>query len=166
MTRCRLDLKTVDYDEIINEAAIFNVAASLISEDDGDEKPQYVAAVGVVRCHNKWLLGLAKDTNDDRELTWVAPGGGIKPGETPEKAAEREVREETGIRCHAVSGIMEDPRKPGVAFVACTTNSTDWGKLQPNHEFVTVGFFTTRELKGLRLYRNVLELIEKAKRRL
>jgi 8-oxo-dGTP pyrophosphatase MutT (NUDIX family) len=94
------------------------------------------------------------------------PGGGIKPGETPEKAAEREVREETGIRCHAVPGVIKDPRKPGVAFVVCTTNSTDWSKLEPNHEFITVGFFAIRELKGLRLYHNVKELIEKAKRRL
>lgn len=157
----------MDLCEVISEAAINNVAASLITEDSEDgEEQQFVAAVGIVRCHNKWLLGLAKDTNDDRELTWVMPGGGIKPGETPEKAAEREVREETGVRCHAVSGVIKDSRKPGVAFVVCTTNSTDWNKLEPNHEFITVGFFTTKELKGLRLYRNVKELIEKAKRRL
>lgn len=29
---------------------------------------------------------------------WTTPGGGLAPGETPEQAARREVREETGLR--------------------------------------------------------------------
>ena len=125
---------------------------------------EFTAAVGIVRCHNKWLLGLAK-TEDDRNLRWVFPGGGIKSGETPEKAAVRETREETGVKCRAVSGVIKDKRKPHVAFVACSTNSTSFDTLDPNHEFASLGFFTTKEMKGLKLYNNVLDLIERAKRR-
>ena len=33
---------------------------------------------------------------------WVAPGGGIEPGETPADAAVRELEEETGLRARPV----------------------------------------------------------------
>jgi len=138
--------------------------ASILAEDE-DSSTEFEAAVGIVRCHNKWLLGLAKDTNDDRELRWLFPGGGIKSGESPQKAAVREVREETGIRCRAISDPIRDNRKKHVAFVLCSTNSTEWDKLEPNHEFISLGFFSVREMKSLRLYNNVLDLIEKARRR-
>ena len=35
---------------------------------------------------------------DVADSHWIAPGGGLEPGETPAEAAVREVYEETGIR--------------------------------------------------------------------
>lgn len=125
---------------------------------------KFTAAVGIVKCRDKWLLGLSK-SDDDRLGRWCFPGGGIKPGETPEKAAVRETREETGCKCRSISGPIRDKRKGFVAFVPCTTDSTDCSRLKPNHEFASLGFFTTKEMKSLKLYNNVLDLIEKAKRK-
>jgi len=127
------------------------------------EEKKYHAAVAIVRNRDKWLLGLAKNTGDDRDNKWIHPGGGIKPGETPEKAATREAKEETGVRCRAISGPLEDSQKPDVAFVVCKTNDSKKDCLRPNHEFALLGWFTVREMRALNLYENVRRLIDRAK---
>lgn len=57
----------------------------------------------IVKCiiHNKKLnrfLLVRRSENDDTGAdTWENAGGSVESGETPEEAAKREVREETGI---------------------------------------------------------------------
>jgi ADP-ribose pyrophosphatase YjhB (NUDIX family) len=36
--------------------------------------------------------------NEGRRAAWTLPGGGLEPGEEPERAVRREVREETGYK--------------------------------------------------------------------
>jgi len=36
--------------------------------------------------------------NEGRRAAWTLPGGGLEPGEDPERASRREVREETGYK--------------------------------------------------------------------
>lgn len=46
---------------------------------------------------NRVLLFQGHDPTDPSNIYWCPVGGGIEPGESPEDAARREVREETGL---------------------------------------------------------------------
>ena len=118
---------------------------------------EYKAAVGIVKDHDKWLLGLAVNSGDDRENRWCFPGGRIEPGETPEEAAVREVFEETGVKCKAVSKAFSHENK-GIAFVICKALNT---QVKPSDEMVASLFLTRFQMKSLRLFPNVIDLINK-----
>lgn len=51
-------------------------------------------ACGAVIYQQRILM--VRHVHDGRDY-WTLPGGGIEPGETPERAAEREILEETGV---------------------------------------------------------------------
>lgn len=127
-----------------------------------ENEKEYRAAVAIVEYRDKWLLGISR-SSDDRNGKWTHPGGGIKKGETPEKAAVRECFEETGIRCKSVGEAFSTNDRPGVAFVHCRATSGGQ-KFKPNSEFAAVGFFTMAEIRNLKpLYKNVKRLIERVR---
>ncbi|MFB7843803.1 NUDIX hydrolase [Microbacterium sp. NPDC056052] len=55
-----------------------------------------VAAYAVIVDEDRRVL-LARWT-EGRRVSWTMPGGGLEPGEDPEAAVRREVREETGYK--------------------------------------------------------------------
>ena len=64
----------------------------------GAERPGISAAVIV---HEGRVLMVRRRVKEGR-LSWQFPAGEIEPGESPEEAAVRETREETGLKVTAV----------------------------------------------------------------
>jgi len=141
---------------------IYLRAGNVLSEAS---EPDFTSAVAIVRHNDRWLLGLARNSGD-RNGKWCHPGGGMKSGEKPEKAAERECYEEMGIRCKADGKPFRMKDHKTVAFVPCKLSNTNY-KIDINNEkeFSGAGFFTMAEIRSLKpLYKNVIDLIDKAKR--
>lgn len=118
-------------------------------------------AVAVVQHGNEWLLGLST-ARDHREHKWCFPGGKLRPGEDAVRAAEREAKEEAGVKCKATSSDYINPKDKKTVFIHC--KSTGKTLDEPNDEFVIFGWFTTRQMKGLKLHDNVLQVIEHLRR--
>jgi len=64
--------------------------------DDVPSGSRPAARVLIIAPDRRVLLLEARDSSNDARW-WVAPGGGLDPGETFEAAALREVYEETGL---------------------------------------------------------------------
>ncbi|MGH2378521.1 MAG: TIGR02569 family protein [Candidatus Limnocylindria bacterium] len=62
---------------------------------------------------------------------WILPGGGIKPGETLEEAAVREVWEEAGARCRIVRRLPLPPGVTGMQGYALLLGAVETEELAP-----------------------------------
>lgn len=65
------------------------------------EPTPVVPCVGAVVHDSSGRLLLVRRGQDPHRGRWSLPGGRIEAGESPERAVEREVREETGLVVHA-----------------------------------------------------------------
>ena len=116
------------------------------------------SAVAIITCRGKILLGMST-ASDDRKGLWCFPGGGVKNLESPDRAVTREAKEEMGITCRVVAGPIMLANKPNVSFYHCKASTFDG--LKHNKEFTAAGWFTVRELRGLKLHNNVRQLLAK-----
>lgn len=83
-----------------------------MTEADGRTR---IPCVGAVIRDDAGRLLLIVRGHDPGKGLWSIPGGRIEPGETPEQAVVREVREETGldVSCGPLLGTAELPGPGG-----------------------------------------------------
>jgi ADP-ribose pyrophosphatase YjhB (NUDIX family) len=102
-----------------------------------------VPAAGVLLMHRGKLL-LVRRRFDPRAGTWCLPAGFMEYGETPERCAVRELREETGIRgrLEGLFGVYaghDDPRVRAVLILYRAERVG--GRLRPGDDAIEARFF-------------------------
>jgi 8-oxo-dGTP pyrophosphatase MutT (NUDIX family) len=91
---------------------------------------------------------------------WVFPKGWIDPGETPEQAAVREVREETGVKAEilGVAGTssyeMDGETREVVYYFMRVTDSPEW----VDHAGLDAASFPATEVGRVLTFANNLDL--------
>lgn len=68
----------------------------LISRGGGLVKPKFSVAAAILKDENKFWIQ-KREPSGHLAGCWEFPGGKIKPNESPEQAASREIKEELGI---------------------------------------------------------------------
>ena len=97
------------------------------------------SAGGVVvrRLRGRWFLAAIRPGGRP-EGVWALPKGNVGPGEQPERTAEREIEEETGVRARLVRKLGD------VRYVYTQT----WGNGRGDRIFKIVSFYLFRYRGG------------------
>jgi ADP-ribose pyrophosphatase YjhB (NUDIX family) len=107
-----------------------------------------VPAAGVVLLERAGVL-LVRRRFDPRAGAWCLPAGFMEYGESPERCAVRELREETGIRArltglYGVYAGWDDPRVRAVLILYSAERVG--GRLKPGDDATEAHFFPLRRL--------------------
>jgi ADP-ribose pyrophosphatase len=110
-------MKTVESRRVY-EGRVINLRVDTVATPQGDTHKLEIVE------HSGAVVVIAQPSRDEIVLvrqhryaigadTWEACAGGIDPGETPEEAAIRELREETGLRARSVQRLWSAYSAPG-----------------------------------------------------
>lgn len=94
--------------------------------------------VGILLFQNDSVLLVRQYRFLINDYSWEIPGGGIHPGESPERAARRECCEEAGIVCHSLIPLFGYALGLDVTdshvHLFYSTEFSDRGELSDNNE--------------------------------
>ena len=110
-----------------------------------DDLPPVTLAAGVILRSPAGRILMLNRTDG---MGWAFPGGVLKEGETPERAAFRECWEETGHRCGGLNFLMQRTKDDGqgmVTFHTYVADCPDEFVPKMNHEHSSYGWFDPSE---------------------
>jgi 8-oxo-dGTP diphosphatase len=135
----------------------------------GTEYPNVpLVAVGAIVVRDSRVL-LVRRGQPPSEGLWAIPGGRVELGETLQEAAEREIKEETGLTIRARNSIytfdfiLRDEAGRVRFHYVIVDLLADFvsGAVQPGDDAREARWVTPGELEGLPVNRTTLEVLEK-----
>jgi len=126
-----------------------------------NEQNYYRVSVKGIVIDDDGRILLAREDNDE----WEMMGGGLDHGEDPQAGLIREIMEETGLKVTSISDhplyFLTAPRRNQQSYIAnviyqITLESYDF---IPSSECQELRFVSVEEMKTLKLFPNVQELV-------
>jgi mutator protein MutT len=139
-----------------------NSPAPRLNEEKEEKKELKKNAVAIIVNNDNKILLLKRA--DDSEIwmpnKWGLVGGGIEKGETPQKAIEREIQEETGLEIKKfIKSFSINRNADSIEHIfACRYNGepTD---IRLNDENTNYGWYDTSEMEYLNTVPHLMEYI-------